>query len=338
MSTRTGKQTVVLSNPPVVIGGAAIVGKKEGDGPLARYFDQIIDDEYFGEKTFEKAESRLLRDTLAKTLEKCGKSAQDIDFIISGDLQNQCTAASYAFRDVQVSFIGIYGACSTMAESLALGAMLIDGGAAEMTACMTSSHFCSAERQFRYPLEFGSQRTPTSQWTVTGAGCILLGKQGNGPRITHVTCGAIIDMGIKDANNMGGAMAPAACDTILRHLQDTGRSLDYYDLVLTGDLGSFGRSILTRLLKDNGVDPEGRYEDCGCMIFDLERQDVVCGGSGCGCSATVLSAYILELMNQKKLNRVLFVATGALHSPTWIQQGESVPCIAHAVSLENIPE
>ena len=336
MSTRTGKQTVVLSNPPVVIGGAAIVGKKEGDGPLARYFDQIIDDEYFGEKSFEKAESRLLRDTLVKTLDKCGKSASDLHFIISGDLQNQCTAASYAFRDVQVPFLGIYGACSTMAESLSIGAILIDGGAAEMTACITSSHFCSAEKQFRYPLEFGSQRTPTAQWTVTGAGCILLEKQGNGPVITHLTNGTIIDMGIKDANNMGAAMAPAACDTILRHLEDTGRNIDYYDMVLTGDLGSFGRSILIRLLKDNGIELGDRYNDCGCMIFDLESQDVVCGGSGCGCSAAVLSSYVLELMNQRKINKVLFVATGALLSPTWIQQGDSIPCIAHAVSLENI--
>lgn len=337
MSTRTGKQTIALSSPPVIVGGAAIVGKKEGDGPLARYFDQIIDDEYFGEKSFERAESRLLRDTLVKTLEKCGKSANDLHFIISGDLQNQCTAASYAFREVQVPFLGIYGACSTMAESLSIGAFLIDGGAAEMTACITSSHFCSAEKQFRYPLEFGSQRTPTSQWTVTAAGCILLGKQGSGPRITHVTCGTVIDMGIKDANNMGGAMAPAACDTIIKHLKDTGRGVDDYDLILTGDLGSFGRSMLARLLRDNNLDPGDRYDDCGCMIFDLERQDVVCGGSGCGCSAAVLSAYVLELMNQKKINRVLFVATGALLSPTWIQQGESIPCIAHAVSLENTP-
>jgi len=327
----------MLGSPPVVLGGAAIVGKKEGDGPLARYFDQIIDDEYFGEKSFEKAESRLLRDTLAKTLEKCGKSAGDLHFIISGDLQNQCTAASYAFRDVQVPFLGIYGACSTMAEALAIGAVLIDDGAAEMTACITSSHFCSAEKQFRYPLEFGYQRTPTAQWTVTGAGCIILGKQGSGPVITHLTCGTVVDMGIKDANNMGGAMAPAASETILTHLEDTGRSMDYYDLVLTGDLGSFGRSMLKRLLRENGVDPGDRYDDCGCMIFDLERQDVVCGGSGCGCSAVVLSAYILELMNQKKINKVLFAATGALMSPTWIQQGESIPCIAHAVSIENTP-
>jgi len=336
MSTRTGKQTVVMSNPPVIIGGAAIVGRKEGDGPLARYYDQIVDDEYFGEKSFEKAESRLLRDTLVKALEKCGKSASDLNFIISGDLQNQCTAASYALRDVRVPFIGIYGACSTMAESLCIGAALIDGDAAEMTACITSSHFCSAEKQFRYPLEFGYQRTPTSQWTVTGAGCVLLGKQGDGPAITSFTAGIITDMGIKDANNMGGAMAPAACDTILRHLEDTGRSLDYYDLVLTGDLGSFGRSMLIRLLKGNGIDVKDRYNDCGCMVFDLEKQDVVCGGSGCGCSAVVLSSYILEMMNQGKLNKVLFVATGALHSPTWVQQGESIPCIAHAVSLENV--
>lgn len=335
MSTRTGSQTVIISNPPFILGGASIVGKKEGDGPLARYFDEIIDDEYYGEKSFENAESRFLRDTFIKSLEKCGKSASDIHFIISGDLQNQCTAASYAFRDVGVPFIGIFGACSTMAESLSLGAMLIDGGAAEMTACITSSHFCSAEKQFRYPLEFGSLRTPTSQWTVTAAGSILLGKQGQGPRITHVTTGKIVDLGIKDANNMGAAMAPAAADTISAHLKDTGRTVDYYDLILTGDLGNFGKSMCIRLLKDIGIDLGDRYHDCGCMIYDLEKQDVVCGGSGCGCSAAVLSTYVLELLNQKKINKVLFVATGALLNTTRTQQGESIPSVAHAVSIEN---
>ncbi len=335
MSTRTGSQTVIISTPPFILGGASIVGKKEGDGPLARYFDEIIDDEYYGEKSFENAESRFLRDTFIKSLEKCGKSASDIHFIISGDLQNQCTAASYAFRDVGVPFIGIFGACSTMAESLSLGAMLIDSGAAEMTACITSSHFCSAERQFRYPLEFGSLRTPTSQWTVTAAGSILLGKQGQGPRITHVTTGKIVDLGIKDANNMGAAMAPAAADTITAHLKDTGRTVDYYDLILTGDLGIFGKSMCIRLLKDIGIDLGDRYNDCGCMIYDLEKQDVVCGGSGCGCSAAVLSTYVLELLNQKKINKVLFVATGALLNTTRTQQGESIPSVAHGVSIEN---
>ena len=337
MSTRIGKQTVVMSNPPIILGGAAIVGKKEGDGPLAKYFDEIIDDEYYGEKSFENAESRFLRDAFLKSLEKCAKAPTDIHFIISGDLQNQCTAASYAFRDAGTPFIGVFGACSTMAESMSLGAMLIDGGAADITACVTSSHFCSAEKQFRYPLEFGSQRTPTAQWTVTAAGSVLLGKQGIGPIITHLTSGKIIDLGIKDVNNMGGAMAPAAADTIVMHLQDTGRSIDYYDTILTGDLGSFGKSMLIRLLKDQDIDPGERYNDCGCMIFDIESQQVDCGGSGCGCSAAVVSTYLLELMNHRKINKVLFIATGALLNPTRMQQGESIPCIAHAVSIENRP-
>lgn len=335
MSTRIGRQTVALSQPPVILGGAAIVGKKEGDGPLARYFDQIVDDEYYGEKSFEKAESRFLRDCLVKCIEKCKITPDAIHFIISGDLQNQCTSASYAFRDINIPFIGVFGACSTMAESLGLGAMLIDGGAADLTACITSSHFCSAEKQFRFPLEFGSQRPPTSQWTVTAAGSMILGKQGQGPRVTHVTTGKIVDLGIKDANNMGAAMAPAACDTITTHLRETGRTVNDYDLVLTGDLGKFGKSMCTRLLKDNDLDFGERYNDCGCLIFDLETQGVDCGGSGCGCSAAVVSAYVLDLMKQKKVNRLLFVATGALHNPTWIQQGESIPGVAHAVCIEN---
>jgi stage V sporulation protein AD len=335
MSTRVGKQTVVMSNPPVILGGAAIVGKKEGDGPLAKYFDDIIDDEYFGEKSFESAESRLLRDTLDKCLEKCSKSPSDLNFIISGDLQNQCTAANYAFRDIGVPSIGIYGACSTMAESLSLGAMLIDGGAADVTACITSSHFCSAERQYRYPLEFGSQRTPTAQWTVTGAGSIILGKQGSGPVITHLTPGKIVDMGIKDVNNMGGAMAPAAYDTVIAHLEDTGRGIDYYDLVLTGDLGAFGKSMMERLLGDKGIEAGERYNDCGIMIFDVNNQEVDCGGSGCGCSAAVVSTYVLELLDKRQVNKVLFVATGALMNPTRLQQGDDIPCIAHAVAIEN---
>ena len=337
MSTRVGSQTVVMSNPPIILGGAAIVGKKEGDGPLAKYFDDIVDDEYFGEKSFESAESRLLRDTFDKCLEKCGKSPSDIHFIITGDLQNQCAAAHYAFRDVGVPFIGVYGACSTMAESLSLGAMMIDGGAAEVTACITSSHFCSAEKQYRYPLEFGNQRTPTAQWTVTGSGSILLAKQGKGPRITHITSGKIVDMGIKDPNNMGGAMAPAAYDTIIAHLNDTGRKIDYYDSILTGDLGTFGKTMLIKLLRDSGIDPGERYNDCGCIIFDTENQKVDCGGSGCGCGAAVVSTYVLELMNHKRINKVLFIATGALMNPTWIQQGDSIPSIAHAVCIENPP-
>lgn len=334
MAKLLGNQTVLLDKQPIILSGAAIVGKKEGDGPLAKYFDDIVDDEYAGEKTFEAAESRILRDAFIKLLEKSGKASTDINLILSGDLLNQCTAASYAFRDVDIPYLGLYGACSTMSESMTIASMLIDGGSIDYAVCAASSHFCSAERQYRFPLEYGSQRTPTAQWTVTGAGAVLLGKEGQGPRITSVTPGKIIDEGIKDSNNMGAAMSPAACDTILSHLNDTGRTVDDMDIILTGDLGSFGTTILRELLIKNGIDPNNKLSDCGTLIFNLEKQGVVCGGSGCGCSASVFSTYILDQFSKGILNRVLFVATGALLSPTRIQQGETIPSIAHAVLVE----
>lgn len=334
MAKRLGEQTIILDKQPIILGGAAIVGKKEGDGPLARYFDEVVDDEYAGEKTFEAAESRLMRDAFIKALEKSGKAASDINIILSGDLLNQCTAASYAFRDSNTPYLGLFGACSTMSESMVIGATLIDSGAADYVACAASSHFCSAERQFRFPLEYGSQRTPTAQWTVTGAGAVILGKEGQGPRITCVTPGKIVDEGIKDANNMGAAMSPAACETIMQHLKDTGRTVDEYDLILTGDLGSFGSTMLRELMTRNGIDLKNKHNDCGVMIFDLAKQGVDCGGSGCGCSAAVFSAYILEQFKQGLLKRILFIATGALLSPTRTQQGETIPGIAHAVCVE----
>ena len=334
MAKRLGTQTVVLDRQPIIISGAAIVGKKEGDGPLARYFDDVVDDEYAGEKTFEAAESRILKEAFAKVLEKSGKAAADINLILSGDLLNQCTAASYAFRDASIPFLGLFGACSTMSESMVIASMIMEGGSADYVVCAASSHFCSAERQFRFPLEYGSQRTPTSQWTVTGAGAVILGKDGQGPRITCLTPGKIVDEGIKDANNMGAAMAPAACDTIMTHLKDTGRSVDDYDLILTGDLGSFGSAMLRELTGINGIDLKDKHNDCGMMIFDPEKQGVVCGGSGCGCGAAVLSSYILEQIKQGILKRILFIATGALLSPTRTQQGETIPSIAHALCIE----
>lgn len=334
MAKKLGQQTIVLDRQPIILSGAGIVGKKEGDGPLARFFDNIIDDEYAGEKTFEAAESRILRETYIKALEKSGKSATDISLILSGDLLNQCTAASYAFRDVDTPYMGLFGACSTMSESLALAAMLIDGGSVDFAVCAASSHFCSAERQFRFPLEYGTQRAPTAQWTVTGAGAVILGKDGQGPKITCVTPGKILDEGILDSNNMGAAMAPAACDTIMRHLQDTGRTVDDIDMILTGDLGEFGSEMLRDLLKRNNIDLKNKHRDCGMMIYDLETQDVDCGGSGCGCSAVVFSTYILDMFKQGIIKRLLFIATGALLSPTRIQQGETIPGIAHAVLVE----
>lgn len=329
-----GKQTVSLVRPPVIISTASIVGPKEGEGPLRLYFDQIIDDELWGEKTWEKAESKFLRETFSRTLDKAGKSAGDIDYLIAGDLLNQCIAANFGIRDSGIPFFGIYGACSTMAESLQLGAIIIDGGFADNVVSITSSHFCSAEKQFRFPLELGSQRAPSSQWTVTGSGGLLLSNNGSGPCITHITTGKVIDMGIKDVNNMGVAMAPAAVDTIYTHFGDTGFKPEDYDLIITGDLGHVGKSICEEMLEDKGYNISDRYNDCGVMIFDREKQDTHAGGSGCGCSATVLAGYIYEEILKGNLNNVLFVATGALFSPTSSQQGESIPGIAHAIRIQ----
>lgn len=333
-SKRNGKQTVKIQNPPSILAVASIVGPKEGDGPLKLYFDEIIDDELWGEKTWEKAESKLMRETFSKVLEKAEKVPGDIQYVIAGDLLNQCIATSFGLRESGIPFFGIYGACSTICESLSIGTMLIDGEYADSVACMTSSHFCSAEKQFRFPLELGNQRTPTSQWTVTGAGGAVLSNNGTGPYITYVTTGKIVDMGIKDANNMGAAMAPAAADTILNHFKDTGLKPDYYDLILTGDLGHVGMAICNELLKREGCDIAERYNDCGVMIFDRKRQDAHAGGSGCGCSATVFAGFVYQEIQKGNLNNVLFVATGALLSPTSTQQGESIPSIAHAVSIQ----
>lgn len=335
MGKRNGKQTVKIDSAVSIASTACIVGPKEGEGPLRLYFDEIIDDELFGEKTWEKAESKLIRETFAKILSKAGKTPGDINYVIAGDLLNQCIAANFGLRESGVPFFGVFGACSTMGESMSLGSMLIDGGFAENIVCLTSSHFCSAERQFRFPLELGCQRPPTSQWTVTGSGGVALSNQGQGPYITYITTGKIIDMGIKDANNMGAAMAPAAADTILTHFKDTGFTPEHYDLIVTGDLGVIGKSICEDFLKRYGYDLGERYNDCGMMIFDRQRQDVHAGGSGCGCSASVFAGYIFGEIKKGNLKNVLFVPTGALLSTVSTQQGETIPCIAHAVSIQS---
>ncbi|NLN64740.1 MAG: stage V sporulation protein AD [Clostridiaceae bacterium] len=334
MGTRLGKQTIRLDQKPVIQAWASIAGAKEGQGPLARYFDDIVEDEYFGERSFEKAESKFIRETFAKIMMKGKVSPEDIQYIFGGDLLNQCIAVSYGIRETEIPFYGLYGACSTMAESMSLGSMMIEGGFAERVLCITSSHFCSAEKQFRFPLEFGSQRPPTSQWTVTGSGGVLLGKTGDGPRIIHITTGKIVDMGISDANDMGSAMAPAACDTITAHFTETALPQNHYDLIVTGDLGHHGKNLCAQLLEENGINVQEIYDDCGVMIFDREKQQTDCGGSGCACSAVVLGGYLLDKISKKELTRILFVSTGALHSPTSILQGESIPAIAHAVGIE----
>jgi stage V sporulation protein AD len=331
---RLGKQTVKLAKPPSIISSAAIVGPKEGKGPLASYFDMAVDDDAWGEKSWEKAESKLVRETFFKIIGKAGKSPGEVDYIIAGDLLNQCTGASFGLRECGIPFFGIYGACSTMGESMGLGSLLIDGGAASNIVCMTSSHFCSAEKQYRFPLELGSQRAPTAQWTVTGSGGVMLSDQGSGPFIKHVTAGKIVDMGIKDQNNMGAAMAPAAADTIYAHFEDTGLPQDYYDLIITGDLGKIGREICDELLSSNGVHIGGILNDCGLLIYDMEKQDPHAGGSGCGCSATVFAGFLYRQLKEGKLKKILFVTTGALLSPMSVQQGESIPSIAHAIGIE----
>ena len=337
-SKRLGKQTVMLQNPPRITSTASIVGPKEGKGPLRLFFDNIIEDEMWGEKSWEKAESKLIRETFSKVLQKGNKTSQEIDYVISGDLLNQCIAANFGLRESDVPFFGVYGACSTIAESMSIGAMLVDGGFADNVVCITSSHFCSAEKQFRFPLELGTQRPPSAQWTVTGSGGVLISNDGSGPYITHITTGKIVDMGIKDANNMGAAMAPAAVDTIVTHFKDTGFTPESYDLILTGDLGAIGREICVELTREQGFNIENIYNDCGLMICDREKQDTHAGGSGCGCAATVFAGFVYKKLMDGTLKNVLFVATGALLSPVSTQQGESIPSIAHAISITTSPE
>lgn len=333
-SKRIGKATVRLENPVSITEAACIAGSKEGKGPLAPYYDEILTDDLYDEKTWEKAESKLQKTTLQKLIAKSGKNMQDVQYIFAGDLLNQCCGTHYAMSDTQIPFFGLYGACSTMAESLSLAAMAIDGGFADTTVAMTSSHFCSSEKQFRFPLEYGGQRTPTAQWTVTGSGAVMLSKEGNGPYVTHITTGKIVDMGITDINNMGAAMAPAAIDTITTHFQDSGFAPEDYDLIVTGDLGNVGWDITKDMLKNAGYDVSNNYNDCGRLVFDIEKQDVHAGGSGCGCSAITFCGYILERIKRGDLNRVLLVCTGALMSPLSLLQGESIPGIAHAVTIQ----
>lgn len=330
---RLGKQTVKFDLPPSIIATASVVGKKEGEGPLRSKFDYISDDSYFGESTWEKAESAMMKQSFSLATDKARIAPSDIDYIFTGDLLNQCVGSTFAFRDSHIPHFGLYGACSTMAESLSLSAMAIDGGYANTVCALTSSHFCTAERQYRLPLEYGGQRTPTAQWTVTGAGTVILGQEGPGPYITYVTTGTIVDGGITDANNMGAAMAPAAHETLTAHFSDTGKKYSDYDLIITGDLGQLGHDILLDLFRQDGVEIKNQYTDCGLLIFDNAAQDTHCGGSGCGCSASVLTAHLIPMMQSGKYKNILFAATGALLSTVTAQQGESIPSICHAVAI-----
>ncbi len=333
MPERKGNFTVQLSNRPMILSHAAVVGKKEGEGPLGKVFDHVHQDTTLGEKTWEKAESALQKDAVTRALNKAALSPSQIQYLFAGDLLNQCTASTFGLRDLCIPMYGQFGACSTMAQTLSMAAIFVDSGAADLCCAVTSSHFCTAERQFRFPLEYGGQRTPTSQWTATAAGAAIVGMGGSGVHIEHVLAGRQMDLGVTDANDMGSAMAPAAADTIYRFLQDTHTTPNDYDLILTGDLSAMGSEMLHELLRKKGVELGDRHNDCGLMIYDRETQDVHAGGSGCGCSAAVLCSHILNQMEAGKLHNLLFVGTGALMSPTTSQQGESIPGIAHLVHL-----
>lgn len=335
---RIGKQSIQLENTPKLLNTASIVGPKEMQGPLSMYFDAHTDDIFFGEKTFEKAESKLMKTCINNLLSKVPTDSASVDYIFAGDLLNQCISSGYCVRDLGIPFFGLYGACSTFCESMMLASLFINAGYGKKIIAATSSHFCSAERQFRMPLEHGNQMSTTAQCTVTGSGAAMLVPKDisiQSPYVTYVTPGKIIDLGIKDMANMGAAMAPAAFNTIATHLTDTGRKAEYYDAIITGDLGTLGSEVLVDLFRQEGVDISQIHQDCGAIIYDLVEQDVKCGGSGCGCMASVFSSYFFEQLKTKKLNRVLVVATGALMSPIACQQGESIPSIAHAVAIEN---
>ena len=331
---KIGKQTIKFDNPPTITSTATIVGPKEADGPLSDYFDKCLDDEFWGEETWEKAESKIIKETTNMAIAKSNVPSQNIDYCFAGDLLNQCISSSFGLRETNIPYFGVFGACSTFVEALTLGSVFIDGNISQNVLCATSSHFCSAEKQFRFPLELGNQRPPTSQWTVTGSGSVVISKNGNGPYITYATPGKIVDLGIKDVNNMGAAMAPAACDTLLTHFNDTKRNPSYYDAILTGDLGHIGKEILIDMMKTHGFNIKSNYNDCGVLIFDKKTQDTHSGGSGPACCATVFSGYLFKNLQQKNLSKILLIATGALTNSTTAQQGETIPGIAHAISVE----
>ncbi|MEQ8201627.1 MAG: stage V sporulation protein AD [Syntrophomonadaceae bacterium] len=332
---KKGGQTLMFADPPCLISWASIVGPKEGEGPWSGDFDQILPDYLWGEASWEKAESKMLREAAKLALSKQGLQTSDIELMVAGDLLNQITSSNYAAREISIPYLGLYGACSTMAESLLIGATMVDGGYCERVIAATSSHHYSAERQFRYPIEQGVQRVPSSQWTATAAGAVVLQKGGNGPKVSCATVGKVIDMGQTDAANMGAAMAPAAIDTIKAHFEDTGRPHDYYDLVVTGDLGLVGMTLARELMVKVGLVPGPNYSDCGVLLYD-GLQGVDSGGSGCGCCGCMLTGPFLRKLTLGEMKNILLVATGALMSPTTTFQNESIPSIAHAVAIENI--
>lgn len=336
MAQRKGK-TIILETKPRIIANAGVAGKKEGEGPLGEEFDEIFEDTTMGQECWEKAETELMKSAIERAIEKSALEKSEIDAVFAGDLLNQCIGSTFALREMSVPFVGLYGACSTMALSLSMASLAIESGGFSSCVAATSSHFCSAEKQFRYPLEYGGQRTPTAQWTVTGAGAAVISNRESdiSPYIDKIHLGTIQDFGILDAANMGAAMAPAARKTISDFLKDTGTSPTDYDLILTGDLGFVGSELLKGLLeREDGIVLGENYNDCGMMIFDREKQDVHAGGSGCGCSGSILCSHILKRMRDGKYSNILFIATGALMSPVSSREGESIPGIAHLVNIK----
>ncbi|WP_199731691.1 stage V sporulation protein AD [Cohnella endophytica] len=331
-----GKRSWVFPKPPVIIATGTVAGPEEGEGPLASEFDLVHPDLEMGQPTWEKAERLMLEQATDIALQHAGLKKEQLSFYIGGDLMNQIISNTFAARTLGTPFLGVFGACSTSMESLAIASLIVGAGAGNYAMAGTSSHNCTVEKQFRYPTEYGSQKPPTAQFTVTGAGASIVAKEGKGPVVTAATIGKVMDLGIKDPFNMGAAMTPAAVDTIQGHLQDTGREPGYYDLIVTGDLASVGHPLANEMLRRNGVQMEQtKFLDCALMIFDVEKQKVQAGASGCACSAIVTYGHLLKRIQKGELRRILVVATGALHSPLTYQQGESIPCIAHAVAIES---
>ena len=329
---RVGRGCLAFERPPALLGRAAVGGKREAQGPLGADFDKTFGDTSLGMDTWEQAEAQLQKEAVALALARAGLVPEDLDLIFAGDLLNQCISSTFGVMGYQVPFLGQYGACSTMAQALLLAALAVESGAARQAAAVTSSHFCSAERQFRLPLEYGGQRSPTAQWTATAAGCAVVGLSGR-VKVRGGLVGKIVDLGVKDPANMGAAMAPAAADSIARYLRDTGTAPGDYDGIFTGDLGAVGTALLYQLLAEEGVHLQRVHGDCGLLLYDRQRQDVHAGGSGCGCSAAVLCGHLLKRMEQGELGDILFCATGALMSPTSQQQGQSIPGVCHVVHL-----
>lgn len=338
MTQIIGKQSIAFATPPHIIESASIVGKKEGEGPLSELFDMVCNDPLFGEDSWEKAESTIQKESAIMALRKAELREWQMRYIFAGDLLGQLIATSYGLLDLQIPLFGLYGACSTIGEALSLGAMTVNAGYADYVMALASSHYASAEKQFRFPLEYANQRPLTASWTVTGSGAFIIGKTGGKAKISGITTGKIVDYGIKDSMNMGAAMAPAAADLIYQNFMDFGRQPEDYDKIITGDLGSIGHEIIIDLMKEKGFDISDKHADCGMLIYDPKLQDTHAGGSGCGCAAVTLSAYILKQLKEKAWKKVLFIPTGSLQSTVSFNEGQSIPGIAHGVVIERSEE